>query len=257
MLHPNYSRSSFYAPEELRNMRAHYAAEAELVDRAIGRVLQKIDDLRMWENTVVLVTSDHGISIGEHGRTGKSNISSGRDSRYWPIYPEVAHVPFLISVPGVAGGRSLDIFGQPIDILPTLCELAGAPLDVNKPVQGLSLAASIKQGAPGPRHLAVSGCYQVVKDGRCPDRAVTPFVITERWGYTPVGAEGTPELYDLVADPSAEVNVAADHPADVAEMHELLLAHLREHGTTDEFLAIWGRTGGTGYSPIDYRHEPA
>ena len=96
MIHPNYGRSDVYTAAELRNLMAHYSAEAEIVDRWIGRVLQKIDDLSLWDNTVVIVTSDHGMSIGEHGRTGKSNISDG-DDRYWPLYPEIGHVPFLVS----------------------------------------------------------------------------------------------------------------------------------------------------------------
>lgn len=255
MLHPNYSCASFYTPEELRNLRAHYAAEAELVDRGIGRVLQKLDDLRLWDETLVVITSDHGFSIGEHARTGKSNISVGRDSRYWPIYPEVGHVPFLIAGPGVAKGKSLDIFGQPVDILPTVCELAGVPLDPPRPIDGLSLASSIQSSTPGPRQFAVSGCYAVSRDGRCPQYATTPFLTTKRWGYAPVGAKGLPELYDLTADPLAENDVAAGNSAVVKEMHALLVDFLQGHGASPEFISLWCRPGGEGYSPIDYRHS--
>ena len=103
MLHPNYGLSSDYTEAELRNLRAHYVAEAEMTDRWIGRILQKIDGLSLWDNSIVAFTSDHGISIGEHGRTGKANISSW-DDRFWPIYPEVAHVPFMVAAPGLDGG---------------------------------------------------------------------------------------------------------------------------------------------------------
>ncbi len=51
MLHPNYGPASAYTPEELHNLWAHYAAESELTDRYIGRVLQKIDDLQLWEDS--------------------------------------------------------------------------------------------------------------------------------------------------------------------------------------------------------------
>ena len=88
MLHPNYGPSSAYSPEELHNLWAHYAAEAELVDRWVGRVLQKIDDLELWDDSIVVVTSDHGMSLGEHDRTGKSNIHPD-DPRYSPIKPEI------------------------------------------------------------------------------------------------------------------------------------------------------------------------
>ncbi|PJB62956.1 MAG: hypothetical protein CO095_17410, partial [Armatimonadetes bacterium CG_4_9_14_3_um_filter_58_7] len=46
--------------EELHNLWAHYAAEADLVDRWVGRVLQKIDDLQLWDDSIVVVHSDHG-----------------------------------------------------------------------------------------------------------------------------------------------------------------------------------------------------
>ncbi|MCY4657958.1 MAG: sulfatase, partial [Gammaproteobacteria bacterium] len=96
MIHCNYGPATDYTEEELHNLWAHYAAESEVVDRHLGRVLQKIDDLNLWDNSIVVITSDHGTSVGEHNRTGKSNIANN-DERYWPIYPEVGHVPFLIA----------------------------------------------------------------------------------------------------------------------------------------------------------------
>lgn len=63
MIQPNYGSSSAYTREELNNLQAHYSAEVELVDRWIGRILQKIKDTNLWEDSVIVVTSDHGISI--------------------------------------------------------------------------------------------------------------------------------------------------------------------------------------------------
>ena len=105
MLHCNYGPATDYSPDELNNLWAHYAAETELVDRHLGRILQKIDDLALWDDSIVVVTSDHGTSLGEHNRTGKSNICD-HDERYWPIYPEVGHVPFLIAGGDIPRGRS-------------------------------------------------------------------------------------------------------------------------------------------------------
>ena len=51
MIHPNYGPSSAYSEAELRNLWAHYAAESELVDRYLGRILQKLDDLLLWDDT--------------------------------------------------------------------------------------------------------------------------------------------------------------------------------------------------------------
>ena len=135
MLHCNYGLATDYSDDELTNLWAHYAAEAEMVDRHMGQVLQKIDDLDLWSNSIVIVTSDHGTSLGEHNRTGKSNISN-KDSRYWPIYPEVGHVPFLIGGGDIPAGNRLDMIAQPVDILPTLSDLAGFETNVRVSTAG-------------------------------------------------------------------------------------------------------------------------
>ncbi len=256
MLHPNYGRASAYTPAELRNLRAHYAAEAELVDRWLGRVLEKIDDVGLWERSVVVVTSDHGVSLGEHERTGKSNISSD-DARYWPLYPEIGHVPFLVAAPDVPRGGSLCACGQPVDVLPTIAELAGVPLQPAEPLDGISLASVLRAGRGTPREYAVSGCHlRPAGDGSAPRRAVTPFVVTPEWGYAPVGAAGEPELYALREDPLATRSVAAAHPDQLRWLHGLLLAHLRAHNAPPAVCALWAQdpqAGPAGISARDYQ----
>lgn len=255
MLHPNYGLASAYTAAELHNLWAHYAAEAELVDRWIGRVLQKLDDLQLWEDTIVAVTSDHGMSLGEHERTGKSNLND-RDPRYWPIYPEIGHVPFLIAGGGIAAGRSLELFAQAPDILPTLAELAGVELAPPQPLQGRSFAAALLGGEPRHRDYAVSGCFLSPSTAAPPRRAPTPFLTTPHWGYAPVGAEGRPELYDLRRDPLAGTDVAAAHPEACRDLHALLLEHLADADASEEVLALWRSTGAEpgagGKWAIDY-----
>ena len=258
MLHPNYGRSSVYSDAELNNLWAHYAAESQLVDRHIGRILRKMDDLELWENSVVVVMGDHGMSIGEHGRTGKSNIAEG-DSRYWPIYPEIGHVPFLIAGESregsLRGGTTLDLIAQPIDLVPTLCELAGVSDHSPQPLEGRSFASAILAGSGNHRDFAVSGCNVTAPGGAPPRRCTTPFIVTDRWGYAPVGAGGYAELYDLVADPLAEEDVASSHAGVVTELHQLLRSHLEEHRASPEFLALWERPAdgsGKGTWAIDY-----
>ena len=254
MLHPNYGPASAYTEAELHNLWAHYAAEAELVDRWIGRVLQKLDDLELWDETIVAVTSDHGTSLGEHARAGKSNICD-EDERYWPIYPEIGHVPFILAGGDVPRGKRLDLIAQPIDILPTLCELAGVSVTPEQPFQGRSFAGAVLGGADRHRTYAVSGCH-VRSDGTsAPRGATTPFFVGERWGYAPVGAYGRPELYDLTVDPLAAVDVSAEHPAVIEELHALFLEHLAQHNAPEAFIGLWKDTpdkGTGGMWAIDY-----
>ena len=238
MLHPNYGPSSAYTPSELKNLWAHYAAESELADRFIGRILQKIDDLQLWENTVVVVMSDHGMSIGEHDRAGKSNIHD-QDDRYWPIYPEIGHELFLIAGGDIPCGQSLDLIAQPIDILPTLCELADVDVEPPKAFDGISFADGVLEGKSKHREYAVSGHRIGAKGARPPKKATTPFLITDRWGYAPVGAFGGPELYDLTVHPLAKNNLASENQEIINELHELFIAYLSNHRASDEFSSLW------------------
>jgi len=228
MLHPNYGRSSDYTDAELRNLRAHYCAEAELVDRWAGRVLQKIDDLALWDDSIVVFTADHGFSIGEHARSGKSNINEA-DDRFWPIYPEVAHIPLMVAAPGLEGGRTVDALLQPPDIAPTLFELAGVAVEPPEPFHGTSFAPMLRGDEQAPvRDFAISASFGKLDYDTLPTKATTPVVYTEKWAYAPIGAEGERELYDIEADPLAEDNVAADH-ADVCDgLHAKLVGWLEE-----------------------------
>lgn len=239
MMHPNYGRAQDYTPAELRNLRAHYCAEAELVDRWVGRIFQKLDDLDLWDNTVVIFTTDHGMSLGEHARTGKSNISDG-DDRRWPLYPEIAHIPFLIAAPGVTGGRTVDMLAQPADIFPTLIELNGLDVTPTAPFHGRSFAASLQGRAQDPIHdVAICGCFLRAEDGNVSDKASTPVAYTERWAYVPIGPDGQPELYDLDADPYAEANVIGEHPEVASEMHGQMQQWLRSIDAPDAAIQVY------------------
>ncbi|KPK48681.1 MAG: hypothetical protein AMK72_06325 [Planctomycetes bacterium SM23_25] len=237
MIHPNYGHAGDLTAEELRNLRAHYAAEAELVDRWVGRIFEKIDDLGLWDNSIVVFTTDHGMSLGEHDRTGKSNIND-RDERAWPIYPEIAHLPFLVAAPGLEGGREVHAVLQPPDILPTLLDLAGVQVEAPEPLHGKSFAPMLKGEAQGPlRDFAISAAFVNWKPGEPCAGQLTPAVYTDRWCYVPLGPDGWRELYDLTADPLGETCVLTGH-ADVAgDLQARLVGWLKEMGAPPETIA--------------------
>jgi arylsulfatase A-like enzyme len=193
------------------------------------------------------------MSIGEHARTGKSNIHE-RDERYWPIYPEIGHVPFLLAGGGVPRGVQLDLIAQPIDILPTLSDLADVEMSPQQAFEGQSFAGPVLDGEGQHREYAVSGCHVRPDNNVPPRKAVTPFLVTQQWGYAPVGARGRCELYEMQADPLAATDVARDHPEVLVELHELLLAHLLEHGAEEQVRCLWHQDtlGAGGDWAIDY-----
>ncbi len=241
MLHPNYGKAEIYTRAELRNLRAHYCAEAEMVDRAVGRVLTKIDDLNLWDDSIVIFTTDHGFSIGERNYTGKSNISTD-DERYWPLYPEVSHIPFMIAAPGLVGGREVAEIVQVPDILPTLLDMIGqAGAETPDPLHGRSFAGLLRgqDGAVG-RQFAVSATYnRPDESGRARNRTTTPAVFTKEWAYYPVGAAGGRELYDLNADAYCLTNVAADNADICKAMHRNLIDFLRGHDAPEGVLSLY------------------
>ena len=238
MIHCNYGPATDYSSAELHNLWAHYAAESELVDKQLGVVLQKIEELRLLENSIVLITSDHGTSIGEHNRTGKSNISDN-DDRFWPIYPEVGHVPFLIAGAGVPKGKTCDFLAQPPDILPTLSDLAEFELDVRDPVNGTSFASALHNEGSHRELVVSAGFVRPREDSSCPPNATTPFVVDGKWGYAPVGAVGTPELYDYVNDLNAEVDVIQDHPQVAQELQQRFNEFMRSIGADEKLMMCW------------------
>lgn len=236
MMHPNYGQASDYTKAELRNLRAHYCAEAELVDRWVGRILQKIDDLDLWERTIVIFTTDHGMSLGEHNRTGKSNINEN-DDRRWPLYPEIAHIPFLIAAPGLQGGSTVELLAQPADILPTLVELSGLNVVPPDPFHGRSFATALRGDAQDALHEnVICGSYLRTQEDGIAKTASTPVIYTQKWAYAPIGPHGERELFDLEADPYGETNVATDHPDVVAALHAQLIAWLEEIGAPESAL---------------------
>ncbi len=90
-------------------------------DRCIGQVLEALDDLNLWENTVVVFTSDHGELGGAHGGLRNKGPVS---------YEQNVHVPMIVIHPNVKGGQSTRALTSHIDVLPTLVGLTGAPKEV-------------------------------------------------------------------------------------------------------------------------------
>ena len=114
-----------------------YNAHISAVDDEIGRLMKKVDDLGLAQDTILVYSSDHGSMMGSHG------LGSKRQP-----YEESIRVPFLIRWPGLvpAGVAPDSLFGT-IDIMPTLCSLAGIPIPES--CMGLDFSPTLR-GAKGP-----------------------------------------------------------------------------------------------------------
>ncbi|MFZ5825714.1 MAG: sulfatase [Bacillota bacterium] len=142
--------------DDLAHVKALYAGEVTMVDRWIGLFLDKLEQLGLMENTMVIFTSDHGIMLGEHGIIMKP-WSSLTDSN---LYQELAHVPLVIYHPHQAEpGRRVDHLVQMVDLFPTVLEAMDLP--VPEGCQGHSLLPYLLgDGSAGPaRRYACYGRF--------------------------------------------------------------------------------------------------
>lgn len=169
-------------------MQAYHAC-ISFMDAQLGMVLQALKDQGLWDDTIVVFTSDHGYHLGEHFMWGKVTL-----------FDLGARVPLIVRAPGITQpGRKSQAIVELLDLYPTLTGLAGIPAP--KDLQGRSLLANLKNpAAPGKSHA-----YTVVTRGPKLGRAIrnADFRYTE-W---PDGEE----YYDLRNDPG-ELNNLAKNP---------------------------------------------
>ena len=143
---PRYRRSNEETPDEAASLRANYAALVALCDAQLGRLLDEFDRHAMWDDTALIVTTDHGFLLGEHDWWGKNRM---------PFYNEIAHIPLLIHVPGQPGGVRSSALSQNIDVMATLLDLYA--IEAPHTVQGRSLLPAMS-GEKG-RDIALYGVF--------------------------------------------------------------------------------------------------
>ena len=117
---PVYDRMDISA-DEADELRANYAAIVAMCDHYLGRLLDRFDTLDLWRETALIVTTDHGFLLGEHGWWGKNRM---------PFYDEIVRIPLIAWHPDHAsasepGGKRVAALTQTIDLMPSLLEMHG------------------------------------------------------------------------------------------------------------------------------------
>jgi uncharacterized sulfatase len=217
---PNYGIKD----EDCRNSIRAYYASTSFMDAQVGRLLDTLDRLNLWEDTIVIFISDHGWLLGEHGCWQKMHL-----------FEESARVPIIVAAPNSkAPGKTCDRVVELIDIYPTAADLCG--IKVNHKLDGLSMKPLLDD----PTRPFKKGAYtQVTRAGgaKMKEPLMGRSVRTERWRYNEWddGKKGT-ELYDHDADPKEHKNLAADpkYAKVVAEM-KMLLGAIRNEKAAGPF----------------------
>ena len=154
---PSYGRVT--EPDHMvQHMRYEYAATLSMCDHYLGQILDEMDRQQMWEDTMLIVTTDHGFLLGEHGWWAKM---------VQPFYNEVARIPFFVWDPrsGRRGVRNQNLV-QNIDVPATLLEYFG----IERPpdMQGIPLRETVADGSPTREGIlfGMFGAHVNYTDGR-------------------------------------------------------------------------------------------
>lgn len=114
------ARSEDYTEDELRWMNAQYAGKLTMVDRWLGTLLDTLDRHNLWEDTLLVVTTDHGEFLGEYGQMSKGGGFS---------YPLFSRIPLFVHHPKVAGGSRCSALTCTVDLHATTLSALGLPID--------------------------------------------------------------------------------------------------------------------------------
>ncbi|MEM2960841.1 MAG: sulfatase [Candidatus Bathyarchaeia archaeon] len=180
--------------EQINYIRGLYAGEASFVDHCFGRFLEAIKDLGYYENSVIVVTADHGHPLADHGKFLK-----GPDR----MYHELLKVPFIMHLPG-CGHKDIDALIQFPDILPSVLEVLGFESE-SRCMQGSSFLELIEGTRSEHRSHVISGYHEAV------DRCIR----NKEWSYIKRPDSQPDELYYLVEDPKERSNLI-DERGEVA-----------------------------------------
>ncbi len=204
------------SPASLQVIRSYYYGCITWLDEQIGRVIRRLEEMEILDNTLIIFSADHGDLLGDFGSFFKCNHLNGS-----------VRVPFIACGPGVAAsGKSRALVGLQ-DILPTFAAAGGA--DIGQDVHGHDLTPILRD--PG---ATVRDWYYAQSLGS-PNQTV---MITDgKWKYIYSEAGGIEELYDQVNDPGELNNLAHDsgQAERVRGMRERLSAMARELGDTEIF----------------------
>ncbi len=193
------------------SLRAYFAC-ISFMDRQLGRVLDTLDRLELWDNTIVMLIGDNGYHLGTRGG-------------YWgkgTPFEESCGVPLLIAAPGKARATSCRRVVEYVDFYPTLVDLCGLP--PRRDLEGRSLRPLLDNPTAPWEHAAFS-------IGARNNEPAWLAVSTDRFRYVEYAdARRRPELYDIQADPREWTDLAgqAEHAERLAKMRKLAAEHQAE-----------------------------
>jgi arylsulfatase A-like enzyme len=213
---------------------AVYAAMIDSVDQSVGRVLARLDELKLADNTIVIFASDNG-GVGGYGDVARSTtdnapLRAGKGT----LYEGGTRVPFIVRWPGkVKPGTTCDHPAIHVDIFPTFLEIAGAKPPKDQVLDGESLVPLFRDSSAKLKRDAIFVHFPGYLEGGGAGKWRTTPVGTIRsgdWKLLEFFEDGRLELYNLKDDIGEKNNLAAKMPDRVKELHARLIAWRKDVG---------------------------
>ncbi len=244
--YPNYGCTDIYQPAELEHLRRCYAAEVTFTDTWVGHLFQRLEYMGLFANSAVILLSDHGMYIGEHGRAGKHTVSSD-DS--WPLYDTVSQIPLLVWTPFANVPATTRALVQPADLYPTILELAGVKAAAP---YGRSFVPVLKGETDKHHDRIYTSCFSWDGPGRIDYLTSLINVTTPEWTAEFGPRPYAPELYNRKDDPGQEHNIAAEHPEVVESLRRDLAEFMQTQRADPEYIRTYAlaETGNKGISGV-------
>ncbi len=210
--------------ESIRRIRQYTNAMVHLIDKSVGEICDNLKKMGLWENTIIIFTSDHGDFLGDYGFRFKSYICSN----------PITHIPYIMKAPGSDNFPSeINIPMSNADVVPTICDLLH--IDLPGGVQGQSIIAAL-EGKKSKKHYAPVFCY--LYNSRYNNFSL----YDKRYRFTWYPGTDEYELYDHKEDPRELYNIADESSARNRREHlyqELLKLYVKTDNHISGRKSLW------------------
>jgi arylsulfatase A-like enzyme/Flp pilus assembly protein TadD len=182
-----------------------YAGEIKYVDFVLGKLFETLKKKNVWNNAAIMITSDHGEMLNEHGELGHGFF----------LYKPALAVPLLLRAPGLRTHSSVEDLVEIADFAPTLLEVAG--IQPPSQMQGESLIPLSKEGRKKKNRAAYAESYFASLQF-----GISPLKMVQDGNLKYIEAPH-PEFYDLASDPNERSNLAEDRKSDIQKFRTRLI----------------------------------
>lgn len=184
-------KASHATPERIRRMRKHYYASITMIDEKLGQILDKLRSKGLWDNTIIIYTSDHGDHLFDHGLYYKGEL-----------YDTIVHMPLIIHSPeALRPGRRVGDLVSHLDVAQYIMERAGVE---REDLDGTSLGPVIERGeSHGHRYVfAEEGA-----SGLRPEPGLLAMIRSQTHKLVYFVGNRSGQLFDLISDPKETINL--------------------------------------------------